>query len=304
MSTPTVPRSASTMPGTPTPTPVTVTPRARACSQTRSSSSPMVSSAVPGPRAWVGAWWCSSTRPSAATRPAATVVPPTSTPITTSDTPSPPWGEGRGEGPWRLPAGVQVPEVNEPDALPLDEGARLGIGEAGQLRVPLASVAAVGEIVVEVPGVGHELGHAARQPAQVREHALRRPVGVRARLAHEVIRRLERELPRRRPHLRVLGPHRHLDGPREIQHQVQDRLLPADMVMGVEVRGEPAHDLPELVDLHPELDARLVRSRALGGLPGIPGELPFRVQERAHPLRGRPRRAPPGGSFHPPPPPP
>src|SRR5882672_12373062 len=279
MSTPTVPRSASAMPGTPTPTPVTVTPRARACSQTRSSSSPMVSSAVPGPRAWVGAWWCSSTRPSAATRPAATVVPPTSTPTTTSDTASP----------RRVTAVLQVPEVNEPDALPLDEGARLRIGEAGQLRVPLAPVAAVGEIVVEVPGMGHELGHAARQLAQVREHALRRPVGVRARLAHEVIRRLERELPRGGPHLRVLGPYRHPDGAREVEHQFQDRLLPADVVVRVQMRGEPPHDLPELVDLHPELDARLVRPSALRGLARVAGELPLAVQERGHPLRGRHR---------------
>ncbi len=165
------------------------------------------------------------------------------------------------------------------------------IGEAGQLDVPLAPVAAVGEIVVEVAGMGHELGHAARQLAQVREHALGRPVRVRPRLAHEVIRRLERELARRRPHLRVLRPHRHLDGAREVQHQLQDRLLPADVVVRVQVRGEPSHDLPELVDLHPELDARLVRSGALGGLPGIAGERPFPVQERGHPLRGRHRRA-------------
>ena len=46
------------------------------------------------------------------------------------------------------------------------------IGEAGQLDVPLAPVAAVGELVVEIAGMGHELGHAARQLAQVREHAL------------------------------------------------------------------------------------------------------------------------------------
>ena len=43
----------------------------------------MVSSARPAPRTWVGASACSSTSPSAVTRPAATVVPPTSTPMVT-----------------------------------------------------------------------------------------------------------------------------------------------------------------------------------------------------------------------------
>jgi hypothetical protein len=180
--------------------------------------------------------------------------------------------------------------VDEPDPFPLDQGERLRIGEPGHLGVPLPPIATVGEVVVEVAGMGHELGHPARQLAQVREHALGRPVRVRTRLPHEVIRRLERELPRSGPHLRVLRPHRHPDGTREVQHQLQDRLLPADVVVRVQMRGEPPHDLPELVDLHPELDARLVRSGAPRGLPGVAGELPFPVQERGHALRGRHRR--------------
>src|SRR5512144_647517 len=137
------------------PTPVTATPRARALSWRRSSSSTMVSSAVPAPRSCVGTWTCSSTRPSALTRPAATVVPPTSTPIVMPLT-------GR--------ALLQVPEVDEPDPFSLDEGAGLGIGEPGHLGLALAAVAAVGEIVVVVAGVGHELGDPARQLPQVGEH--------------------------------------------------------------------------------------------------------------------------------------
>src|SRR4026209_1689531 len=82
----------------------------------------------------------------------------------------------------------EIAEVREVDSLAGEHGARLGRGEAGHLGLPLLAVAAIGEVIVEVAGMGHELAPARGERAQVLEHALAGPVGIGARLAHEVIR--------------------------------------------------------------------------------------------------------------------
>ena len=116
------------------------------------------------------------------------------------------------------------------------------------------------------------------------ERALARPVGLGARLAHEVIGRGDAALAGGRAHEIVLAPHRHLEGAREVENEVEDGRVPAHMVMAVEMGGEPSHDGPERVDLGAELDARLVDVGARGGLARVPDEPALRVHEGGHAL--------------------
>src|SRR6266446_1714207 len=103
-----------------------------------------VRTAVPGPRLRVGSCDWARTSPSSVTRPAAPSEPS---------------------------------EVGEADVVTRDRLFHLGAGEPGHLRLPLLAIAAVGEVLVEVAGMGHELRHAGGQGGEVGERALARPVG-------------------------------------------------------------------------------------------------------------------------------
>src|SRR5207247_1621199 len=91
----------------------------------------------------------------------------------------------------------QVAEVGEPDAFPLDQLARPRIGEPAQLDVALRAVAAVGEVLVVMAGMGHELAHATGQRGELFQHPRRGPVGLGAGLADEVVGGAGREPPSR-----------------------------------------------------------------------------------------------------------
>src|SRR6266852_1401229 len=103
------------------------------------------------------------------------------------------------------------------------------------------------------------------------------PVGLGARLAHEVIGRPEAAFARGRTHEIILAPHGHLEGPSEIQDKVENGLVPAHMVVGIEMCGEPSHDGPKGIDLGAELDARLVSLGARGGLARVADEPALRI---------------------------
>src|SRR4029453_11426466 len=163
--------------------------------------------------------------------------------------------------------------MREMDALSGDQRARLGRGEAFHLGLALLAVAAVREIVVEIAGMGHELGDPRRERAQVLEHALTGPVGIRPRLAHEVIRGADAVLLRPGPDLRVLRAHGDLQRSGEEAEEVEEGAVSRHVVMAVEVRGKAPHEPLELLDLVPHLDAGLVRYRALGLAARLPHEL-------------------------------
>ena len=87
---------------------------------------------------------------------------------------------------------------------------------------------------------------------------------------------------RRRAYLAVLRPHRDLDRPREIEHQLQDGLVAADVVMAVEMRGKASHERAKCVDLIAELDPGLVLVGARRGLARVADEAALAVHERRH----------------------
>ena len=97
-----------------------------------------------------------------------------------------------------------------------------------------------------------------------------------------MIRRAQPELPRGPAHRGVLASHRHLEGPREIQHEVEDGTVASHVVMGVQVGREASHDFPERVDLRPQLDARLLRLGARRRVAGVPDEAPLLIDQRRH----------------------
>ena len=60
----------------------------------------------------------------------------------------------------------------EADGVPLHRALCLRGAQPGQLRLALAAVAAVREVVVEVAGMRHELGEPRGQRLQMRDRAL------------------------------------------------------------------------------------------------------------------------------------
>ena len=80
-------------------------------------------------------------------------------------------------------------EVAELDVQALDGRPRLPVAQSGQLDLPLAPVAAVGQVVVEDARVTHELGDAERERRELVEQARGRPVGLGLRVTDEVVAR-------------------------------------------------------------------------------------------------------------------
>src|SRR5262245_65592767 len=80
----------------------------------------------------------------------------------------------------------EMPEVTEGNSQGRGRGPRLR-AETDHLGLALAAVAAVGEFVIAVAWMGHELGHPAGQAPEDGDGAGGRPVGPGAGLAKEMV---------------------------------------------------------------------------------------------------------------------
>src|SRR5262245_3930092 len=109
------------------------------------------------------------------------------------------------------------------------------------------------------------------------QHASGGPVGFGAGVADEVIRGADLYLSSRCARAAVLTAHGNLDGPGEVEDELHDRLVAPDVMVAVEVRREAARQPAKGIDLHAQLDSRLVPVGARRRLARVADEHAFGI---------------------------